>query len=269
MIKELIIYPDERIKHVSADVRKFDDELFTLLENMQQTMDYHGLEALSAIQIAVPACAIILKSPDGLLELINPRIIVTEGTTLEEESSAYFPVGFSTSIKRYDTIKVVYENRHGELGHLNVSGNFSRRVQQQIDFLFGGSLLDKMDKDARVDVLKQLEKEGFMAGESCPTVFVRDYFKRGAKILLGLIALTFLIIPFVASPVDELLFTIDKFTLIPVPLLMGIYYFYALYEARRYKQCTSCQMGNIIGTLAILGLEFIIVTIGVFFWVNP
>lgn len=269
MIKELIIYPDERIKYVSADVRKFDDELFTLLENMQQTMDYHGLEALSAIQIAVPACAIIVKSPDGLLELINPRIIVTEGTTLKEESSAYFPVRFSTSIKRYDTIKVVYENRHGELGHLNVSGDFSRRIQQQIDFLFGGSLLDKMDKDGRLIALKRLENEGFLAGESCPAVFVRDYFKRGAKILLGLIALTFLVTPFVESPIDKLLFTVDKFLLIPVPLLMIVYYFYALYEARRYKQCTSCQMGNIIGTVAILTVQFMVVAVGVFFWVHP
>jgi len=269
MIKELITYPDERIKHVSADVRKFDDELFILLENMQQTMDYHGLEALSAIQIAVPACAIILKSPDGLLELINPRIIVTEGTTTETESSAYFPIGFSIPIKRYDTIKVVYENRHGELGHLNVSGDFSRRVQQQIDFLFGGSLLDKIDKDARAGVLKQLENEGFVAGESCPTVFVRDYFKRGAKLLLGLIALTFLVIPFVTPPIDELLFRIDKFVLIPVPVLMMVYYFYAQYEARLYKQCTSCQIGNIIGTVGILAVQFIVVAIGVFFWVRP
>ncbi|MDD5717154.1 MAG: peptide deformylase [Sulfuricurvum sp.] len=272
MIKELITYPDERIKHVSADVRKFDDELFELLENMRDTMEHHNLDAIAAIQIAVPACAIIVKSEEGLLELINPRIIVTEGTTTAEEKSAYYP-GFSATLKRYNRIKVVYENRNGELQHLNVEGDFSRLLQRKIDMLFGGTLLDKLDKEGRKHSEKILSKQaleaGLELGASCPTVFVRDYFKRGAKYLLALVALT-LTFPFFASAhICATAAFVDKFALLGVVGLTIVYYFYAQHEAKLYKQCTSCQIGNIIGTVAILLFQLIVVSLGVFFWLIP
>ena len=269
MIKELITYPDERIKYISADVRKFDDELFELLENMHDTMKHHALDAISAIQIAIPFSAIIIKEAQETFELINARIIVNEGVAEAEEKSAYFPSGFSATIKRYGKIKVVYENRHGELCHLDIEGEFSRRVQQQIDFLFGGTLLDKLNKEGRKVAEKQLSDEGFVAGEACPVVFVRDYFKRGAKYLLVLVALTFILPLFVSTELRALVYTLDKYALIGVVLLMIIYFIYGQYEGKKYKQCTSCQIGNIIGTVAILAFQLLIVSLGVFYWVAP
>lgn len=269
MIKELITYPDERIKYISADVRKFDDELFELLENMRDTMEHHSLDAISAIQIAIPYSAIVIREGDEILELINARIIVTEGNVEAEEKSAYFPEGFSGAIKRYDKIKVVYENRHGELKHLDIAGEFSRRLQQQIDFLFGGTLLDKLGKDGRKTAEKQLSDDGFVLGASCPTVFVRDYFKRGAKYLLGILTITFILPFFVTPELRALIFTMDKYALVGVVLLMIIYFIYGQYEGKKYKQCTSCQIGNIIGTVAILAFQLLIVSLGVFLWVAP
>lgn len=272
MIKELITYPDERIKYVSADVRKFDDELFTLLENMRDTMEHHHLDAIAAIQIAVPANAIIVKTKSGLMEFINPRILVTDGEVIAEEISAYYP-DFTATLKRHDRIKVVYENRFGELQHLDTEGDFSRVLQRKMDMLYGGTLLDKLDKEGRKEAEKILQKQaletGYELGGSCPTVFVRDYFKRGAKYLLSLITLTFLLPFFVSPQLRELVFTIDKYALIPVVALMVIYFFYAQHEARLYKQCTSCQIGNIIGTVAILAFQLLIVSLGVFLWVSP
>ncbi|MCK9374122.1 MAG: peptide deformylase [Sulfuricurvum sp.] len=157
MIKELITYPDERIKYVSADVRKFDDELFELLENMHDTMAHHGLSAIAAIQIAIPACAVVVSSEEGVMELINPRIIATSGESTHEEESAYYP-DFKAPIKRHDMIKVVYENRYGELCHANIDGEFSRTLQRKIDMLFGGTLLDKLDKKRQKEAEKLLSK---------------------------------------------------------------------------------------------------------------
>lgn len=153
MIKELITYPDERIRYVSADVRKFDDELFELLENMRHTMEHHGLSAIAAIQIAIPACAVMVNTPEGLIELINPRIIAADGEVTAEEQSAYYP-DFQVRIRRHESIKIVYENRHGALCHLDIGGELSRTLQRKIDMLFGGTLLDKLDKKR----LKEAEK---------------------------------------------------------------------------------------------------------------
>ena len=189
-----------------------------------------------------------------------------------EEIRVYYP-DFTAILKRHDRIKVVYENRFGELQHLDTEGDFSRVLQRKMDMLFGGTLLDKLGKEGRKEAEKILAKQaqdaGYELGESCPTVFVRDYFKRGAKYLLALIALTFIMPFFVTPEVRGLLFTFDKFALIPVPLLMIAYFFYAQHEARLYKQCTSCQIGNIIGTVTILAFQLLIVALGVFYWVAP
>lgn len=272
MIKELITYPDERIRYISADIRKYDDELFELLENMRDTMEHNALDAISAIQIAIPYSAILIKEDENILELINARLILTEGVEEIDEISPYFPKGFSAKIKRYGKIKVVYENRHGELRHLDADGELSQRLQRQIDFLFGGTLLDKLGQKERQkaeEILVSQHEGVYDFGASCPTVFVRDYFKRGAKYLLGLIALTFVLPFFITPELRGLVYTVDKFALIPIPILMVIYFMYAQHEARLYKQCTSCQIGNIIGTVAILAFQLLIVALGVFFWVAP
>jgi len=49
-------------------------------------------------------------------------------------------------------------------------------------------------------------------------------------------------------------------------LLMIGFFFYAQYEAKKYKQCTSCQIGNNIGVIAKrIGLGFIIFAVSRFF----
>ena len=272
MIKELITYPDERIRYISADIRKFDDELFELLENMRDTMEHHELNAISAIQIAMPYSAILIKDDDRIIELINARLIATEGVEEIDEINPYFPKGFSAKIKRYGKIKIVFENRHGELQHLDAEGELSQRLQRQIDFLFGGTLLDKLGKNERKEAENILvsQHEGvYDFGASCPRVFVRDYFKKGAKYLMGAVLLSF-IAPFLVSPeVRQLIFTMDKIALALVPVLMVIYFLDAQHEAKIYKQCTSCQIGNIIGTTVIMALQLLIVSLGVFLWVAP
>ena len=50
MIKEIVAYPDARIRHASADIRIFDEDLVEIIDNMKDTMRSLQLEALSAIQ---------------------------------------------------------------------------------------------------------------------------------------------------------------------------------------------------------------------------
>jgi len=52
-------------------------------------------------------------------------------------------------------------------------------------------------------------------------------------------------------------------------VLIIAYFFYAEYEAKKYKQCTSCQTGNIIGTSAIALGQLALLGLGVVAWVAP
>ena len=53
MVKELVVYPDDRIL-ACTDVRSFKEDLVRLLDDIKDTMEANNLKALSAIQIARP-----------------------------------------------------------------------------------------------------------------------------------------------------------------------------------------------------------------------
>jgi len=74
MVKELVVYPDNRIL-ACADVRDFKDEsLPRLLNDIKETMEAHKLKALTAMQVAHPFNIIVIKKDDETYwEFINPR----------------------------------------------------------------------------------------------------------------------------------------------------------------------------------------------------
>lgn len=270
MLQPLIQYPDPKIRLISANVRFFNEELQQWIVDMRDTMIEHQLEALSAILIGIQYNVILLKEEEKYIPYINARIIKHNDLIRKTERSIYYP-GISADIERYESISVVYENECGEAKTTLFDGEVARIFQQCLDYSFGSTFVDRCDSEMKQRINSYLEY-GFIPdayGGSCPTVFIRDYFKKGAKYLMAGIALTF-IAPFIVSPEwRQMIYMLDKIALALVPVLMVIYFMYAQYEAKIYKQCTSCQIGNIIGTTAIMAFQLLIVALGVFFWVAP
>ncbi len=48
-----------------------------------------------------------------------------------------------------------------------------------------------------------------------------------------------------------LLKMMENYILLSMIALSVVYFFYAQYEGKQYKHCSSCQIGNIIGTTLI------------------
>lgn len=270
MIKNLLKYPDPAIRLISANVRFFDDELLQWITDMIDTMKANNLEALSAIMIGIQYNVIVMKEGENFIPYINARLIKHSGMSTQIERSIYYP-GISVDVDRFENVTVIYEDEKGNPRHRDLDAEMSRIFQQQLDYCFGSTFVDRVDKEMKQRIHDHLEfglvKDA--AGGSCPTVFFRDYFKRAAKYLMGLIVLTFMTPFFASEPLRTSIYTIDKYALIGVFLLLVGYFFYALYESRKFKQCTGCQTGNIIGTVAILTLQLLIVGAGVFGWMAP
>lgn len=268
MIQPLLKYPDSRIRLISTDVRSFNDELHQWIIDIVDTMKANDLDALSAIFIGIQYNIIVLKIGDEYLPYMNSRIIKCSESSIKTEMSIYYD-GLTADVDRFENITVIYEDINGNPLHKNMSGEIARIFQQQLDYCFGSTFVDRVDKETRERINDYLVYGLVANAGSCPVVFVRDYFKRGAKYAMGLVALSF-IIPFFSSvSIRELIYKIDTYLLVSVPVFMILYFFYAIYESRQYKQCTSCQIGNIIGTTVILAFQLLIVTLGVIFWVAP
>lgn len=268
MIQPLLQYPDPKIRLISANVRFFNDELLRWITDMRDTMIEHDLRILSAILIGIQYNVILIREGERYVPYINARIVKHRDLINKTERSIYYP-GISADIDRYESISIVYEDENGVQNTGEFYGDDARLFQEYLDYSFGSTFVDRCDREMKQRIHDHLEYGLVASSGACPLVFYRDYFKRGAKYLLLGIIITFLTPFFVSKEILSMVYTIDKIVLGIVPFLIIGYGLYALYESRKYKQCTSCQTGNIVGTSAILIFQLIIVSLGVFLWIVP
>ena len=197
-----------------------------------------------------------------------PVLIKHSDVQTQTERSIYYE-GISADVDRYNQVTVVYEDEKGVSCYRGLEGEAARIFQQQLDYCFGSTFVDRVDRDMKQRIHDHLEFGLVKDGGSCPTIFYRDYFKRGAKYLMAGMAVTFLV-PFSGSDsFIEWVYVMDKYSIAGVVLLMIGYFFYAQYESQKYKQCTSCQTGNIIGTIILLTAQLVVIALGVFLWMAP
>jgi len=246
MVRNVIQYPTPLSVEYATDVRLFDAKLFSLIEDLKDTINENNLDGLAAYQIGNYFNVIVVKQDEDFLEIINPRLIGHSGSVESEESTAYYP-GKTARIKRFESISIVYQDRNGEDKTLKADGDLAILLQRKIDYTFGATFIHKMSKE---------QKEQFENGISqtqqadyCPRTFMRDKILMAANIVTALIALIFVVSFFVED--TSLLWQSELYGAVTVVLFDVIYFFYAQYEGKKYVGCGSCQIGNIIGTVAI------------------
>jgi len=190
------------------------------------------------------------------LELINPRIISNSGRVTTREKTAYFS-GLSAEVTRYEKISLVYQDRDGNQLSLKADGDLSILLQRKIDYTFGSSFINKLSKDEKKLFEKKLEFGSDIAiSESCPTVFKRDYIVKAINTIMIAMIILLASSLFVS---DETSITLCNSQINLSLLVIGlniVYFFYAQYEGKQFTSCTSCQIGNIIGT-AVISLMYL------------
>jgi len=266
MIRDIITYPTPPSVEYSTDVRVFNDEISSIIQDLKDTIQEYSLDGLAAFQIGYMYNIIVIKKDkvngearegalgqDGsFLELINPRLFNTSGKVTTIETTAYFP-GLSAKVTRHEKISVVYEDREFNQHSLKAEGELSILLQRKIDYTFGSSFINKLSEDEKKRFETKLEFGSDIAiSESCPTSFNRDKIIKVINIIM-VVMLALLIYSLFISEVEELdtLWSYQLYTSFVVLGLNIVYFFYAQYEGKKYTSCTSCQIGNIIGTTAI------------------
>ena len=266
MVKEITTYPTTASLEFGANVRHFNDELLEIIQDLKDTMEANSLNALAAFQIGSPLAVIVIKNENGeYLELVNPRVLKREGKIEPVEETAYFP-GMSAKTIRYDKIKVMYEDTKGNQKFMETEGDLSVTIQRKIDYLFGSNFRVRMDKDVKKEFDSKLEHgTDSLTNNDCPTVFKRDRILHTFKFIFVISLLAVFSKYFIAEESIATLVTAENYSMIALAVLSVIYFFYAQYEGKQYKHCTSCQIGNIIGTTVILLTKLLVLFILNFF----
>ncbi len=268
MVQKLVIFPDERVNISCTDVRSFNQTLWDVIEDIRDTMEHHKITALVAMQIAYPYNIILIKEPDGSYsEYINPRIIGSYGAFESQEQTLYYP-NITQTIPRAERIKVVYEDRHGNALHCDIEDRvYAATLQRKVDYLFGGTFLDKLDKNHKEKVIAALANDGLVPEvEVCPAFSNKDYFVSFTDKLLIFMGFT-LVSSFLGFSKETLesFYLIDQFLVPTIFALMVGFFFYAQYEAKKYSRCSSCQIGNNIGVIVKRVVVATLLGIGAYF----
>jgi peptide deformylase len=252
MVQEIIKYPTTPSLEFGANVRHFDQNLLSLIEDLKDTIKANNLKALAAFQIASPYAVIVIKQDDGsFLELINPRIIKREGSVEPLETTAYFP-GLSAKTKRYAKIKLMYEDTKGNQQFLEADGDLSITIQRKLDYVFGSNFRVRLDENERKLFDSKLEfGTNAITDNGCPTTFKRDKILHTIKFIFVTSLVALMGKFFLSQENIYILKSAENYAMLSILILTIIYFFYAQYEGKQYKNCSSCQIGNIIGVTGI------------------
>ncbi|MGI9534303.1 MAG: peptide deformylase [Thermodesulfobacteriota bacterium] len=162
-LREILIYPDKRLRKKSVPVKRFDKKLNQLLDDMAETMYHAPGVGLAAPQIGKNVRIIVVDinvtedKVKELKELINPKIVESYGTQISEEGCLSVP-GFLGNINRNEDIVVEALNRKGENIVIKASELLSRVLQHEIDHLDGILFFDRMSKLKRQLFKRKVEK---------------------------------------------------------------------------------------------------------------
>ena len=147
--RNIVKIGDDTLRKPCRKQEKFDLRLAVLLKDMAETMYKAGGVGLAGPQVGIlrrVAVVDITEDHSGLLEMVNPVIVGTEGSQTGREGCLSVP-GRQGVVTRPQKVKVQFQNRKGEWMELETEGFEARAVCHEIDHLDGRLYVDIMDRE--------------------------------------------------------------------------------------------------------------------------
>ncbi len=160
-ILDIVKDPAPVLRKKAKPVTKVNAAVRQLLDDMAETMYKAPGVGLAAPQVGVSKRIVVIDPHDevtGLIQLINPEIVHTEGWVLGTEGCLSVP-GFVGDVYRYEKIKVVALDRNGRKVYFDAEGWLARIFQHEIDHLDGIMYTDKCQNLREVEPGSEEEAE--------------------------------------------------------------------------------------------------------------
>lgn len=136
-IRKIICGNDEILHKKSREVTVFDARLHQLLDDMAETMRAASGVGLAAVQVGILRRAVVIDVGEGLIELINPKILEqSEEKLCEAEGCLSFP-GEAGLVERPQKVVIRAQNRKGGLFFLTGEGTLARALCHETDHTNG------------------------------------------------------------------------------------------------------------------------------------
>lgn len=136
-IRAILHESEDLLRKRSRPVEKFDEKLWSLLDDMAETMHKANGVGLAAPQVGFLRRAVIIDIGDGLIEMINPEIVFASEETEEEAEGCLSSPGEYGIVARPVKVKAKYFDRFGKAQQIEGEGLLARAICHETDHLEG------------------------------------------------------------------------------------------------------------------------------------
>ena len=165
-IRDILVYPDSRLREISEPVTEFDEELETLVSDMAETMYNAPGIGLSAIQVNVPKRIVVMdlsETKDDLKVFINPEITDLNEGVIEMEEGCLSVPGFFASVERSERVRINALDIKGTPFEIEADALLSICIQHEVDHLNGKVFVDYLSRLKQLRFRKKIKKESRQA----------------------------------------------------------------------------------------------------------
>lgn len=161
-VKEILIYPDERLKQLSEPVDSVDEAILEFVSELEAARQAGpGAVGIAAPQVGLGRRIVIVDVSNsrkpcvnhGHMVMINPEITEWEGMVMGREGCLSVP-DFTGNVIRAERIRLNYLDECGQNHEIESSGFEARAIQHELDHLDGLLFLDRL-VSRRTDLFKR------------------------------------------------------------------------------------------------------------------
>jgi peptide deformylase len=162
-VRDIIKLPDKRLRLVSEPVKRIDDGIRKLVDDMFDTMYKAPGIGLAAIQIGVPKRVLILdlsKKEDDH----KPQVFIDAEVTWKSEEKSKYEEGclsipeYYEEVERPAKVKVKYLDLDGKAHEIEAKGLVATCLQHEIDHTNGVLFIDHLSRLKRSLIIKKFTK---------------------------------------------------------------------------------------------------------------
>ena len=157
-IRNIVKDGDPILKKKCRPVEKFDRKLAVLLEDMAETMHLANGVGLAAPQVGMLRRVVVIDVGEGVIELVNPKIVAYSGEQEGVEGCLSFPGEWGLA-KRPNYVKVRAQDRNGEEFEIDGEQLLARAFCHEIDHLNGVVFKDVADRMLTAAEIEEMEKK--------------------------------------------------------------------------------------------------------------
>ncbi len=160
-ILDIVLEGDPRLRQRATGIRRVDDQIRKLADDMYETIPVASGVAVAAPQVGVTRRLIVIRynevdedeadedaeGEEITYRLANPEIVRGHGTQVGLEGCLSIP-GWVGEVPRYDTVTVKAIDMENKPVRIKASGYLARVLQHEIDHLDGILFTDRVvDKE--------------------------------------------------------------------------------------------------------------------------